>query len=225
LLCRSEKRLDLARGSCDAAFLALEEVHAPILSYQAQFLSGRIHEEMGQLERGAGAFQAALREPESLRGSLQGEELRISFMNNKLEVYQRLVRLALSHGSSGQRAEEAFLCAERKMPQPGGIALWPRQSCASKLFAREFSAAIQPARQLGSITASIPSNPGAGLVRIGSAAMWPATARTTARFAGCRHRHGEAVFSRLLRSLIPPARSSNIFKSVTSRPLFSPSAR
>lgn len=116
LLCRvalSEKRLDLARESCDAAFLALEEVHAPILSYQAHLLSGRIHEEMGQLEQGAGAFQAALRELESLRGSLQGEELRISFMTNKLEVYQRLVRLALSHGSSGQPAEEAFLYMER----------------------------------------------------------------------------------------------------------------
>lgn len=116
LLCQvslSEQRPDLARESCDAAFLALAELHAPVLNYQAQVLSGRIHEAMGQLERGAESYHRAVNELESLRTSLQGEELRISFMTGKLEVYQRLIRLALLHGSNGQPAEEAFLYMER----------------------------------------------------------------------------------------------------------------
>ncbi len=97
-----------ARHSCEEALARLAALDAPLLLYQAQFLRGQIYEAAGQAEQAYTAYQAARSALETLRSSLQKEELKIGFMRNRLEVYGRLVHLCLERHSSQASAEEAF---------------------------------------------------------------------------------------------------------------------
>jgi CHAT domain-containing protein len=54
----------------------------------------------------------ARRALETLRSRLQGEELKISFVKNRMQVYEALVALYLSGGDAGASDEEAFACIE-----------------------------------------------------------------------------------------------------------------
>ena len=84
-----------ARGECSAALGQLADTEAPHLLYQAHTLMSQIEEASGEFEQAAASCHAARAEMESLRNILRGEELRIAFMKNKLEVYERLVRLCV----------------------------------------------------------------------------------------------------------------------------------
>ncbi|MGH9629353.1 MAG: CHAT domain-containing protein, partial [Bryobacteraceae bacterium] len=102
-----------AHSACHAALADLESLEAPVLSYQAHMMMGQLHEASGEFQKSYAVHQAARREIENLRSSLQGEELRISFMTNKLDVYDRLIQLCLRRGLSGSPAEEAFSYMEQ----------------------------------------------------------------------------------------------------------------
>jgi CHAT domain-containing protein len=94
-----------ARNHCGQAFAKLGDFDSPVLTYQAEFLMGEIarteHKEKDAYESYSRAREAV----ERLRGSLRGEELKLAFFQNKLEVYENLVELCL--GREG-RFEEAF---------------------------------------------------------------------------------------------------------------------
>jgi CHAT domain-containing protein len=96
-----------ARAECSAALLRLDDTEAPHLRYQAYTLMSQIQEASGEFQQAAESCYAARAEMESLRSILRGEELKIAFMKNKLEVYERLVRLCVDRIPACP-AEEVF---------------------------------------------------------------------------------------------------------------------
>ena len=134
--------LAAARSECMRALKRLEKLDAPVLRYQAEFLMGQIEQESRNSSRAYDCFQRARESLEALRSNLHGEELRIAFMKNRLEVYESLVELCIDARGPLDGAEESF----------GYIELAKSRSLAELLV------------QHGSGTA--PSDPGqSGLVR------------------------------------------------------------
>lgn len=94
---------------CSKAADRATELGSPGLVYQTSVVMGNVLE---GLERKADAYRSyhsAHCIAESLRGSLRSDELKIGFMTDKSEVYQRLVDLALD----GVEAEGPESAAER----------------------------------------------------------------------------------------------------------------
>lgn len=104
---------EAARQECDRASETLSGLDLPALSFQLHYVKGRIEQAGGDLARAYESCRAAQHFLETLRSSLRGEELKIAFMKNKLEVYESLVELSLGLGSDGAAVEEAFSYVER----------------------------------------------------------------------------------------------------------------
>ncbi len=85
----------------------LANLEAPVLDYQAHLLMGNIHSAGGKVDQAYSSYQSARQALEALRSSLRGEELKIAFIKNRLEVYEHLVGLCLSRSGDGA-TEEAF---------------------------------------------------------------------------------------------------------------------
>jgi CHAT domain-containing protein len=100
--------LAAARRDCQAALTQLRHLEAPILKYQAHLLMGQIEEAAGNFKPAYDCYQDAREAMEAIRGGLRGEELKIAFMKNRLEVYERLANLCLSREPSEGSAEEAL---------------------------------------------------------------------------------------------------------------------
>lgn len=92
---------------CDAAIRQLKNVQAPLLRCQAHALLGRISAAQGDIRSAYRCFRQARRDLETLRSSLQGEELRIAFMKNRGDIYEGLVGICLQR-RGGAAAEAAF---------------------------------------------------------------------------------------------------------------------
>jgi CHAT domain-containing protein len=104
--------LRAARQASEAAGRSLAGLDLPALSFQCHYVEGQVAQAAGRLDRAYDAYRRARQFLETLRGSLRGEELKIAFMKNKLEVYEGLVELALEKG--GERAaEDAFTYVEQ----------------------------------------------------------------------------------------------------------------
>jgi len=100
--------LDVARKEIEAAFERLKALQAPVLAYQAHFLLGQIERAAGHESAAYDAYQQARQSLEGLRSRLQAEELKISFVKNRMGVYEALVDLCLN-GEEGERTPgEAF---------------------------------------------------------------------------------------------------------------------
>ena len=100
-------RLPEAQQHCESALQKLVTAEAPLLSYHAHLILGDVHKAFGRPRQSKYNYQHARRNLETLRGSVQGEELKISFMKNKVEVYEKLVRASLETHRRGA-AEKAF---------------------------------------------------------------------------------------------------------------------
>lgn len=96
--------LEGARQHCQAALQELQQSESRMLVYQAEFLSGEIERAAGREDQAYSAYERAREALEFLRGNLWGEELKIAFFQNKLEVYENLANICLTNG----RTEEAF---------------------------------------------------------------------------------------------------------------------
>ena len=96
-----------AQAESSQATDQLAHLEAPVLHYQAHFLTGQIQQVSGDLPSAYDSFQKARQFLETLRSSLRGEELKIAFMKNRLEVYESLVDLCLIAERSNA-AEESF---------------------------------------------------------------------------------------------------------------------
>ena len=109
LLARIALRMNdvpLARRHCRAALADLQKLDSPLLHYQANFLMGEIERtSVNGQEEAYESYRRAREAIEQVRGSLRGEELKIAFFQNKLEVYENLVDLCLR---CPDRLEEAF---------------------------------------------------------------------------------------------------------------------
>jgi CHAT domain-containing protein len=101
-----------ARRECDAALHDLENREAPNLRYQANFIMGQIEEASDHFEAAQNRYRAAKEILEGLRTGLREEELKISFMKNRSEVYENLVNLYLEHNTASGTSEEAWTYME-----------------------------------------------------------------------------------------------------------------
>jgi CHAT domain-containing protein len=104
--------IDNAREQCEAAGRTLAPLDLPALSFQLDFVRGQIEQAAASPAAAYEAYRRAQKSLETLRSSLRGEELKIAFMKNKLEVYEALVDLALERRSDGSGAAEAFSYVE-----------------------------------------------------------------------------------------------------------------
>lgn len=100
----------LARQHCTSALHKATQLDSPMLSYQAEFLLGEIGRAAGDDAQAYEAYSRARIALETLRGSLRGEELKIAFFDNKLELYEHLVDLCLRRPNG---LEEAFAYIEQ----------------------------------------------------------------------------------------------------------------
>ena len=96
----------------DAAVAKLSTVQTPMLIYQAHLLLGQIAFSRGDRSAAYAACQQARKTLETLRTRLHGEELKISFVKDRLQVYELLVDLHLDGQGAEISAEEAFACIE-----------------------------------------------------------------------------------------------------------------
>ena len=98
-----------ARHECEKALKRVGAFDAPVLAYQTYFLMGQIEQVSGNLIEAYASFQRARGALETLRSNLHGEELKIAFMKNRLEVYESLVDICISGGAKRPNsAEESF---------------------------------------------------------------------------------------------------------------------
>jgi len=100
--------LAAAKADCTLALNRLANLETPALRYQAQFLMGQIQQASGDPSGAYDSCQKAREALETLRGSLRGDELKIAFMKNRLEVYESLVELCLLAKDKPNSAQESF---------------------------------------------------------------------------------------------------------------------
>ncbi len=116
LLARIALRLDDAadgRRRCDNALAQLARNESPILTYHARLLQGHALLRIGDRAAAYTSYQAAREALETLRSRLNGEDLKIAFVKNKGEVYERLVELCLDGETTAGGFEEAFAHIEQ----------------------------------------------------------------------------------------------------------------
>ena len=97
-----------ARRQCARALKSAATLESPVLSCQAQALMGQIEAADGRDQRSYEAYLRARESLEQLRNSIHGEELKISFMKDRVEIYEALVALSLKHGHTQAALTEAF---------------------------------------------------------------------------------------------------------------------
>jgi CHAT domain-containing protein/tetratricopeptide (TPR) repeat protein len=100
--------LPAAQSETDAAIAKISGLQAPVLAYQTHFLRGQLAQTRGDRPNAYAAYQEARKSLEALRSRLHAEELKISFVKNRLQVYEALVDLHLSGDGGGSSAAEAF---------------------------------------------------------------------------------------------------------------------
>jgi CHAT domain-containing protein len=100
--------LPAAKAESSIAIERLARLETPALHYQANLLMGQIQQASGDLTGAYDSCQKARESLETLRSSLRGEELKIAFMKNRLEVYENLVELCLIRSEGPRAAEESF---------------------------------------------------------------------------------------------------------------------
>ena len=101
-----------AQAETDAAIAKISGLQAPVLAYQTHFLRGQLAQTRGDRHNAFAAYQDARKSLEALRSRLHAEELKISFVKNRLQVYEALVDLHLSGDGGDSSAAEAFACIE-----------------------------------------------------------------------------------------------------------------
>lgn len=100
--------LDAAERACVAAVDRLGDAAPPHLAYQGQLVLGLTREAQGDRESAFAAFRKAHRDLERLRSHLQAEDLKISFLKDKLAVYESLVITCLALAPTPEHKEAAF---------------------------------------------------------------------------------------------------------------------
>ena len=100
--------LPLAAQETEAAIAKMKGLQTPVLAYQAHLLRGQLAQ--GRGDRGAAlvAYREACSWLETMRSRLHSEELKISFVKNRLQVFEALVELHLSGPPGEISAAEAF---------------------------------------------------------------------------------------------------------------------
>ena len=101
-----------AQKETDEALARLKAVETPMLGYQARLLQGQIAQARNDRHAAHQAYLEARKALEALRSRLQGEELKISFLQNRMQVYEALVDLYITGDRTDSSTEEALACME-----------------------------------------------------------------------------------------------------------------
>ena len=112
-LLQAELYLDLerphdARRTCEGALARLSDLELPALEHQAHLVLGQIEESLGDREAALEAYRRSHEWLEKLCSQLQGEELKIAFLGDKLAVYESLVWLIMQDPSIEDRKARTF---------------------------------------------------------------------------------------------------------------------
>lgn len=111
-ICLNNRDLKDALQNCEQAAVLVADLGASVLSYQTHFVTAQVYEVLGQPERAYELYRLSQAELNSIRGTLQTEELKIAFVKDKIEVYARLIKLCLDRDSGPASMEAAFLLME-----------------------------------------------------------------------------------------------------------------
>ena len=101
-----------AQKETDQSLARLKGLQAPVFAYQAHLLEGQIAQARNDRPAAHTAYLEARKALEALRSRLQGEELKISFVKNRMQVYEALVDLYVAGDGSDTSTEEALACME-----------------------------------------------------------------------------------------------------------------
>src|SRR5467141_397122 len=101
-----------AQKETDESLARLKGLQTPVLVYQAHLLAGQIAQARKDLPAAHQAYLEARKALEALRSRLQGEELKISFVKNRMQVYEALVDLYIAGDGTENSVEEALACME-----------------------------------------------------------------------------------------------------------------
>ena len=97
-----------ASGHVAVALDLLRRADAPALVQQAHFLTGLIAESEGDTRAARRSYQRAHARLEQLRAHVQGDDLKIAFLKDKVEVYEALVSTCLARTPSQDDVDSAF---------------------------------------------------------------------------------------------------------------------
>lgn len=97
-----------ADAACLRATKLSVSLDSPVLQFQVYFIHGQLEQALGYFSAAYHSYQQARMHLESLRASLVRDELKIAFLKNKAELYERLVELSLGGALADTSAEEAF---------------------------------------------------------------------------------------------------------------------
>lgn len=97
-----------AQQRCLTALAVLDTVELPLLACQAYQLMGQACLAGRERREAYDCYQKARRLLEKTRTDLRGEEMKISFMEDKLEIYESLIELCLEPKPGRANLEEAF---------------------------------------------------------------------------------------------------------------------
>ncbi len=89
--------------------LSKENTRKPEILWQYWFQKGRLYEKQNQLDSAKNAYIKSIDIIENLRSKITVEELKSSFLNTKVEVYDRLIMLLIKMGLTS----EAYNVSER----------------------------------------------------------------------------------------------------------------
>ena len=101
-----------AHKQTNESLARLAGLQTPVLAYQAHLLEGQIAQARNDRHAAHQAYLEARKALEALRSRLQGEELKISFGKNRMQVYEALVDLYIAGDGTETSTEEALACME-----------------------------------------------------------------------------------------------------------------
>ena len=97
-----------AQRETDESLARLAHLQTPVLAYQAHLLQGQLAQSCNDRRAALRAFLEAKQSLETMRSRLHGEELKISFLKNRMQVYESLMDLFIAGDGSDTSTEEAL---------------------------------------------------------------------------------------------------------------------
>jgi CHAT domain-containing protein/tetratricopeptide (TPR) repeat protein len=101
-----------AQKETDESLARLKGLQTPVLVYQVHLLQGQIAQARNDRPAAYQAYLEARKALEALRSRLQGEELKISFVKNRMQVYEALVDLYITGDGTEISTQAALACME-----------------------------------------------------------------------------------------------------------------
>jgi CHAT domain-containing protein/Tfp pilus assembly protein PilF len=99
---------DVASAETESAAARMVGLQTPVLSYQAHVLRAELARGRGDRVAAISFYREACKSLETMRSRLHSEELKISFVKNRLQVYEALVEMYLGAAPEEISTAEAF---------------------------------------------------------------------------------------------------------------------